>query len=93
MFAFSVALIALVAEGNSSRAAAQAQPKIEATIFSYDGKDFVRTQTTLVSEDGKSAVNTKLDHATPAYKGRRRLPKTAICRPYSALEISGASRT
>ena len=66
--AFSVALIALVAEGNSSRAAAQAQPKIEATIFSYDGKDFTRTKTTLVTEDGNSAVNTKLDHATPAYK-------------------------
>ena len=66
--AFSVALIALIAAGGSSRAAAQAHPKIEATIFSYDGKDFVRTQTTLVTEDGKSAVNTKLEHATPAYK-------------------------
>jgi hypothetical protein len=66
--AVSVGLIALVAVGGSSRAAAQAQPKIEATIFSYDGKDFTRTQTTLVTEDGKSAVNTKLDHATPAYK-------------------------
>ena len=64
----SVGLIALVAEGASSRAAAQAQPTIEATIFSYDGKDFVRITTTLVTEDGKSAVNTKLDHATPAYK-------------------------
>jgi len=68
VFAFSVALIALIAEGNSSRAAAQAQAKIEATIFSYDGKDFIRTKTTLVTEDGKSAVNTKLDRATPAYK-------------------------
>ena len=66
--AVSVGLIALVAEGSHSRAAAQAEPKIEATIFSYDGKDFVRTKTTLVTEDGKSAVNTKLDHATPAYK-------------------------
>lgn len=66
--ALSGALIALVAEGNHARAAAQDQPKIEATIFSYDGKDFVRTKTTLVTEDGKSAVNTKLDHATPAYK-------------------------
>jgi hypothetical protein len=66
--AVSAGLIALVAVGGSSRAAAQAQPKIDATIFSYDGKDFVRTQTTLVTEDGKSAVNTKLDHATPAYK-------------------------
>jgi hypothetical protein len=63
-----VGLIALAAVGSSSRAAAQGQPKIEATIFSYDGKDFVRAQTTLVTEDGKSAVNTKLDHATPAYK-------------------------
>jgi hypothetical protein len=68
VLAFSVALIALVAEGSSSRAAAQAQAKIEASILSFDGKDFVRTKTTLVTEDGKSAVNTKLDHATPAYK-------------------------
>lgn len=68
VFAVSAALIALVTEGNSSPAAAQAQGKMEATIFSYDGKDFVRTKTTLVKEDGKSAVNTKLDHATPAYK-------------------------
>jgi methyl-accepting chemotaxis protein len=66
--AVAVGLIGLAAVGGSSRAAAQAQPKIDATIFSYDGKDFVRSQTTLVTEDGKSAVNTKLDHATPAYK-------------------------
>jgi hypothetical protein len=66
--AFSVALVALVTEGSRSRAAAQAPAKIEATIFSYDGKDFTRTKTTLVTEDGKSAVNTKLDRATPAYK-------------------------
>jgi hypothetical protein len=68
VLAVAVALIALVAEGNSSRAAAQAQGKIEATIFSFDGKDFTRTKTTLMTEDGKSAVNTKLEHATPAYK-------------------------
>ena len=64
----AVALLALLAEGSQSRAVAQAEPKLEATIFSYDGKDFVRTKTTLVTEDGKPAVNTKLDHATPAYK-------------------------
>ena len=40
----------------------------ESTIFTYDGKDFVRAQTTLTTEDGKSAVNTKLDHKSPAYK-------------------------
>jgi methyl-accepting chemotaxis protein len=40
----------------------------ESTIFTYDGKDFIRAQTTLVTEDGKSAVNTKLDRKSPAYK-------------------------
>lgn len=68
VLAFSVALIALVAEGTNSRAVAQTQAKIEASILSYDGKDFVRTQTTLLTEEGKSAVNTKLEHDTPAYK-------------------------
>jgi hypothetical protein len=68
VLAFLVALLGLLADGRSSPAAANANPKLEATIFSFDGKDFVRTQTTLVTEDGKSAVNTKLDHASPAYK-------------------------
>ena len=68
LLAFSGVLIALVDGRSSSQAAAQSQAKIEATIFSYDGQDFVRTSTTLVTEEGKSAVNTKLDHATPAYK-------------------------
>jgi hypothetical protein len=63
----ALALIGLVAPGTSSWAAAQAQPKLESTIFSYDGKDFIRTKTTLMTEDGKSAVDTKLEHATPAY--------------------------
>ena len=53
---------------SSSQAVAKTQGKIEATIFSYDGQDFVRTRTTLVTEDGKSAVNTKLDHNTPAFE-------------------------
>jgi len=46
---------------------ASAETKLAATIFSYDGTDFVRTQTTL-TEEGKSEVNTKLDHDSPAYK-------------------------
>jgi hypothetical protein len=46
---------------------ASAETKLAATIFSYDGKDFVRTQTTL-TQDGQSAVNTKLDHDSAAYK-------------------------
>jgi hypothetical protein len=48
--------------------AAQAPAKLEATIFSYDGHDFVRSKTTLVKEDGKSAANTKLEHDSQAYK-------------------------
>lgn len=40
----------------------------ESTVFSFDGKDFVRVQTTLTAEDGQSAVNTKLDRSSPAYK-------------------------
>jgi Na+-translocating ferredoxin:NAD+ oxidoreductase RnfG subunit len=66
--ALSGTLIAFVDQGSSSRVAAQTQPKIEATIFSFDGQDFVRVTTTLVSEKGESAINTKLDRDTPAYK-------------------------
>ena len=40
----------------------------DSSVFTYDGQDFIRAQTTLVTEDGKSAVNTKLDRDTPAYK-------------------------
>ena len=47
--------------------AASAETKLAASIFSYDGTDFVRTQTTL-TQDGQSAVNTKLDHDSAAYK-------------------------
>lgn len=38
------------------------------TIFMFDGQDFVRKHTTFVTEDGKSAVNTKLDRDNPGYK-------------------------
>jgi methyl-accepting chemotaxis protein len=41
--------------------------ELAATIFSYDGADFVRTQTTL-TQDGKSEVGTKLDRNSAAYK-------------------------
>ena len=47
--------------------ASLAQSKLEATIFSYDGKDFTRTETTLM-EEGKSEVGSKLDPSGPAYK-------------------------
>ena len=66
--AMVVALMALATGGAGVQASAQAQPKMEATIFSYDGNDFVRTKTTMMTESGKSAVSTKLDHGGPAYK-------------------------
>ena len=47
--------------------ASWAGTKLEATTFSYDGKDFVRTETTFM-QGGQSAVGTKLDHDSPAYK-------------------------
>ncbi len=47
--------------------ASLAQTKLDASILSYDGKDFVRTETTLMS-NGQSAVNTKLDRDSAAYK-------------------------
>ena len=47
--------------------ASWAETKLGASIFSYDGKDFVRTNTTL-TDKGQSAVNTKLDQNSAAYK-------------------------
>ena len=58
-------LLALVLSFAATGVALAAQ---ESTIFRYDGQDFVRVQTTLTTEDGKSAVNTKLDRNSPAYK-------------------------
>ncbi|HSL68952.1 MAG TPA: Cache 3/Cache 2 fusion domain-containing protein [Longimicrobiales bacterium] len=64
----SVPFIAVADEHGNVRIAAQAANKLEATIFSYDGQDFVRVKTTLLTADGKSALNTKLEHDNPAYK-------------------------
>ena len=44
-----------------------AETKLDASILSYEGKDFVRTETTLMNE-GQSAVGTKLAPDSPAYK-------------------------
>ena len=57
-------LLPVTALGSS---ASLAQTKLDASILSYDGKDFVRTETTLMNE-GQSAVNTKLDRDSAAYK-------------------------
>ena len=68
LIAASGATIAFADRGGDRRAGAPAKPKIEATIFSFDGQDFVRTMSTLMTEDGKSAVDTKLDRNTPAFQ-------------------------
>jgi methyl-accepting chemotaxis protein len=47
--------------------AASAETKLDASVLSYDGKDFVRTETTLM-DNGQSAVNTKLERDSAAYK-------------------------
>jgi hypothetical protein len=47
--------------------ASLAENILEASIFSFDGKEFVRTTTTLMV-DGKPATNTKLDQNSAAYK-------------------------
>src|SRR4051794_8208625 len=65
ILAFSGALLAF-AEAHGTPA--ETKGKLDATIFSYDGKDFVRTKSTVLTKDGKSVVNTKLSHDTPAYK-------------------------
>ena len=46
--------------------ASLAQSKLDASILSYDGKDFVRTETTLMNE-GQAAVGTKLEPDSAAY--------------------------
>ena len=47
--------------------ASWAETKLESTIFSFDGTDFVRTTTTMMDK-GQSAAGTKLDHSSAAYK-------------------------
>ena len=64
LFLILCLLLLVTALGSS---ASLAQSKLDASILSYDGKDFVRTETTLMNE-GQSAVGTKLDHDSAAYK-------------------------
>lgn len=42
--------------------------ELGSTIFSFDGQDFIRTDTTLIDENGNPAVNTKMDRNYPGYK-------------------------
>jgi OFA family oxalate/formate antiporter-like MFS transporter len=38
------------------------------TVFSFDGEDFIRIKTTLLTDEGKSALNTRLDRSNPSYQ-------------------------
>jgi hypothetical protein len=60
--------VAMLTMDGTSWAAGEAAGKLEATVFTFDGQDFVRTKTTLRTADGKPALNTKLDHDNPAYQ-------------------------
>ena len=42
--------------------------ELGSTIFLFDGHDFIRTETTLMDENGNLAINTKLDRSHPGYK-------------------------
>jgi hypothetical protein len=68
IFAALGAMVALMVEAKESPVVAEAHGKLECTIFNYSGQDFVRTNTTLVTEKGKSAIGTKLDHRSAAYQ-------------------------
>ena len=62
-----IILAALLPVAVLVNSASWAQTKLEASIFSFDGKDFVRTNTTLMDK-GQSATNTKLDPSSAAHK-------------------------
>jgi len=68
ILASTVATAVADAHPRPSSAAVQAPTALSATLFSFDGKDFVRSKTTLVTEAGASAVGTKLDRGSPAFK-------------------------
>jgi hypothetical protein len=59
---------ALLAVAETRGGSVEVKGKLDATIFSYDGTDFVRTESTVLTKEGKSAIHTKLAHDTPAYK-------------------------
>ena len=59
-----ILLLPVMALGST---ASMAETTLQATIFSFDGKDFVRTNTTMMDK-GQSAAGTKLDHDGEAYK-------------------------
>ncbi len=65
--AITLILLALLSFTLPIRSASPAEARLEATVFSFDGEDFVRTNTTWM-DTGQSAKGSKLDHGSAAYK-------------------------
>ena len=42
--------------------------ELGSSIFRFEGQDFIRTDTTLIDENGNPAVNTKMDRNYPGFK-------------------------
>jgi hypothetical protein len=42
--------------------------ELGSSIFRFDGQDFIRTDTTLIDENGNPAINTKMDRNYPGFK-------------------------
>ena len=42
--------------------------ELGSSIFRFDGQDFIRTDTTLIDENGNPAGNTKMDRNYPGFK-------------------------
>jgi len=63
LWVFKIILASILALTGVAVFAAQ-----DSTVFTYDGQDFIRVQTTMATEDGKSAVNTKLDRDSPVFQ-------------------------
>ena len=77
---FLILCLLLVVTALGSRALS-AQSKLDASILSYDGKDFVRTETTLMN-NGQAAIGTKLDPDSAAYKALVEKSLTPDLRPF-----------
>ena len=63
-----IIFVSMLAFSTAGVAFAGQEGRQESTIFTYDGKDFIRFHTTLVTQGAESAEGTKLDHNSPAYK-------------------------
>jgi hypothetical protein len=61
--------------------ASMAQTKLDASIFSYDGKDFVRTETTLIKTDNRRSVQNLTMIARPTKPLSKNTP-TSGQRPF-----------